>query len=57
MDITVVTASEAWYTSIAAIVAGHVIAVYLTHRAALDHPEDRRRAVISRLPMLVPMAG
>lgn len=57
IDITVVTASDVWYLSVAAIITGHVIAVCLTHRVALGHLEDRRRAVISQLPMLVLMAG
>lgn len=57
IDITVVTASDVWYVSVAAIVAGHVVAVYLAHRVALEHLQDRRRAVLSQLPMLVLMAG
>lgn len=57
IDVTVVTAKDVWYMSVAAIVIGHVIAVYLAHRAALETLEDRRRALICQLPMLALMVA
>lgn len=57
IDITVVTARDVWYVSVAAIVIGHVIAVYLAHRTALESLKERRRAVISQLPMLALMVA
>jgi hypothetical protein len=57
IDITVVTAKDVWYVSVAAIVVGHVIAVYLAHRASLENVEERRLAVISQLPMLALMVA
>lgn len=57
IDITVVSAKDVWYLSVAAIVIGHVIAVYLAHWTALRNLEDRRRAVVSQLPMLALMVG
>lgn len=57
IDITVVTARDVWYMSVAAIVMGHVIAVWLAHRAAVESLTDRRRAVISQLPMLALMVA
>lgn len=57
IDITVVTARDVWYVSVAAIIIGHVIAVYLAHWTALETLGDRRRAVISQLPMLALMVA
>ena len=55
-DPTVVDARFLWLFSLFVIVAGHVIAVWLAHRAAHDeHPGNG--AVASQLPMLVLMVG
>ena len=55
-DPTVVDARFLWLFSLFVIVAGHVIAVWLAHRAAHDeHPGNA--AVASQLPMLVLMVG
>jgi hypothetical protein len=56
-DIGLVDASFAWYTGVIAIVAGHVVAVYLAHRTALRLFSPRRRALASQFPMLALMVG
>lgn len=57
MDITVIGAKEVWYVSVAAIVVGHIIAVYLAHATALLRGTSARQAIVSQLPMLVLMVG
>ena len=52
-----IDARAVWYVSVAAIVAGHVTALYLAHRAALEEFPDRRSALMSQWPMLVLMVG
>ncbi len=44
-----------WYVSVAAIVAGHVIALYLAHLQALREFRDRQAALRSQWPMLALM--
>jgi hypothetical protein len=56
-DIGLVGARFAWYTAVIAIVAGHVIAVYLAHRTALALFGDRKRMRASQLPMLALMVA
>ena len=46
-----------WHTAIVAIVLGHVIAVYVAHRVALNVFGTRRAALLSQIPMLVLMVG
>jgi hypothetical protein len=44
-----------WYLSVAAIVGGHIAAVFLTHRLALrDHPS---RPILAGLPLVILMIG
>jgi hypothetical protein len=44
-----------WYLSVAAIVGGHIAAVFLAHRLALrDHP---KRPILAGLPLVVLMVG
>jgi hypothetical protein len=44
-----------WYLSVAAIVGGHIAAVFLAHRLALrDHP---KRPVLAGLPLVILMIG
>jgi len=57
IDIGIVGARFTWYTAVIAIVAGHVISVYLAHIVAVRTFKDRRRAVRSQYPMLVLMVG
>jgi hypothetical protein len=51
----IVGASFVWYSQVALIVAGHVIAVYLAHSISLRLLRDPGRAFRSQLPMLVLM--
>jgi hypothetical protein len=44
-----------WHTAVVAIVAGHVIAVYVAHRVALNEFGSRRAALLSQIPMLLLM--
>ncbi len=46
-----------WHTAIVAIVVGHVIAVYVAHRVALNVFGTRRAALLSQLPMLLLMVA
>jgi hypothetical protein len=46
-----------WHTAIVAIVVGHVIAVYVAHRIALNVFGTRRAALLSQLPMLLLMVA
>jgi len=55
VDLSVVSAASIWYLSVGAIVAGHVIAVYLGHVMALRAYGDPRLALRSQIPMLVLM--
>ena len=51
----IVGASFVWYSQVALIVAGHVIAVYLAHAISLRLLRDPGRALRSQIPMLVLM--
>jgi hypothetical protein len=57
IDISIVNARFVWYLSIAAIVIGHIIAVYVAHVYALRAFPGKGDAVRSQYPMLVLMAG
>ena len=46
-----------WHTAIVAIVIGHVIAVYVAHRMALNTFGTRRAALLSQIPMLLLMVA
>lgn len=50
-----VGAGFVWYSQVALIVAGHVVAVYLAHGISLRLLGDQKRALLSQLPMLVLM--
>ena len=54
-DIGIVGARFVWYTSLVAIVLGHVAAVSLAHIVALRRFGDRHLAIRSQYPMLVLM--
>jgi len=54
-DIGIVGARFVWYTSLIAIVLGHVAAVSLAHIVALRSFGDPRLAIRSQIPMLVLM--
>jgi hypothetical protein len=51
----IVGAGFVWYSQVALIVGGHVIAVYLAHSISLRLLRDPGRALKSQLPMLVLM--
>jgi hypothetical protein len=56
-DIGIVGARFVWYTSVFAIVLGHVVAISLAHIIALRNVDDPRAAMRSQIPMLVLMVG
>ncbi len=56
-DIGIVGARFVWYTSLIAIVIGHVAAVSLAHIIALRRLGDRHLAIRSQIPMLVLMVA
>ncbi len=51
----IIDARTAWYVQVAAIVIGHVLAVYLAHVIALRRFPSSRRALRSQLPLLALM--
>jgi hypothetical protein len=53
--IGLIDARAVWYISVGAIVSGHIVAVYLAHRTALEAYADRGVALRSQLPMLALM--
>ncbi len=55
--LTVIDARTVWYVSVAAIVAGHVVAIVLAHSVALREFGTRRGALRSQLPMVALMVG
>jgi hypothetical protein len=57
VDVGVVGARFAWYTSVVAIVLGHVLAMYLAHRLALARFADPRTARRSQYPLAVLMVA
>jgi hypothetical protein len=56
-DIGIVGARFVWYTSLIAIVLGHVIAICLAHIVALRDACDSRAAMRCQVPMLVLMVA
>ena len=57
VNIGIVDARFAWFTAVAAIVAGHIIAVYLAHVIAIRTLRDRPLTLRSQYPMLGLMVG
>jgi len=57
VDISIVNARMVWYTSVIAIVTGHIIAVWLAHVTALRTFRSNRAALLSQIPMLLLMVG
>ncbi len=55
VNVGVLGADLVWYSQVALIVVGHVIAVYLAHGIALRLLGDGKRAVRSQYPMLALM--
>jgi hypothetical protein len=56
-DRAAVSLKVIWHTALVAIVVGHVIAVYVGHRVALNVFGARRAALLSQIPMLVLMVA
>jgi hypothetical protein len=57
IDIGVVGPRLQWYVAVISVVAGHVIAVCLSHIVALRIYPDSRSALLTQIPMLVLMVG
>lgn len=57
VDIGIVNARMVWFTSVIAIVTGHIIAVWLAHVMALRTFKNNRAALLSQIPMLLLMVG
>ena len=57
VNIGIINARLAWFTGVAAIVIGHIVAVYVAHLFAVRLFPDRERALRSQYPMLVLMVG
>lgn len=57
IDIGIIGARTVWALSVAAIVVGHVAAVYLAHVTALREIPERRYALRSQYPMLALMVA
>jgi hypothetical protein len=55
VNVGLLSADFVWYSQVALIVVGHVIAVYLAHGISLRLVYDRKRAVRSQYPMLALM--
>lgn len=57
VNIAIVNARFAWFTAVAAIVLGHIVAVYLAHVIALRTLREHELALRSQYPMLALMVG
>jgi hypothetical protein len=51
VDIAIVDARLAWYTAVTAILLGHIAAVYLAHRKAIQVLDARSAALRSQVPL------
>lgn len=55
VNVNVVGAASLWYSQVALIVAGHVVAVYLAHAVALREAPNPKLALRGQLPMVALM--
>ena len=55
VNLRVVNAKFVWFLSVAAIVVGHIVSVYVAHVISLERTSDRSRALRGQYPMLVLM--
>jgi len=55
IDITIINARILWFLSVALIVLGHVLAVWLAHRVAIRTFSERSLVLKSQYPMLTLM--
>ncbi len=53
IDLSVINAENVWWIAIAAIITGHVIAVFVAHREALRLFPQRALAIRSQIPMMI----
>jgi hypothetical protein len=56
-DLTLVGARFEWYVAVGAVVAGHVVSIWLAHRAMLRLVPAPRRAALASLPLTLLMVG
>ncbi len=56
IDPTVISAKAAWFLSVGAIVAGHIVSVYIAHAISLRRAANRSLALRGQYPMLALMA-
>ncbi len=57
LRVEVLNARFVWFTALAAILTGHIVAVYLAHVTAMRIFRGSREALRSQVPMLVLMIG
>lgn len=57
VNLLVVNAKFLWFTAIAVIVLGHIIAVYVAHLVSLRQMQGHSQALRSQYPMLLLMVG
>ena len=55
LNIDVIDARTTWFISVAAIVVGHIVSVYVAHEIALRRAADASRALRGQYPMLLLM--
>jgi hypothetical protein len=56
-ELGLIGAATIWYTSIIAIIVGHIAAIYLAHTTALQEFEGNGKAILSQVPMVFLMIG
>ena len=56
-DIGLIDARVTWYVAIGAIVAGHVVAIWLAHMVALREFSTRRQAALATVPLTLLMVA
>ena len=57
IDIGIIDARTVWFLAVGAIVAGHILAVWLSHETALDIYREPGAARRSQVPMVALMTG
>ena len=56
-NIGLIAAGTIWYSSITAIIIGHIASLYLAHITALNAVESSRKAIFIQIPMTILMIG
>jgi len=56
-DIGLISARSSWHIALTAVVAGHVLSIWLGHRETLAHAPNRRAAIAASVPLTVLMVG